>query len=115
MKFVLQCANNDCPLCGGVVFTPGKYRMRYNRETRGVEPELLEVPYCCPGCGREMVFTKVPSEIPEFSVNDFASLPDDQKKAILRKRFDEGMKRGGRDEGEMRKREAISKMIGYGK
>ncbi len=115
MKFVLECKNEACPLCGGVSFIPGKYRMRYDRATQKMVPELSEVPYYCPDCGQKLEFTEVESTIPEFSVNDFASLPDEKKKEVLKKRFDAGMKRGGSEEGEMRKREAISKFIGYGK
>jgi len=115
MKFVLECNNDGCSLCRAVSFVPGKYRMRYDRGTKKMVPELSEVPYCCPECGQKLEFTEVESTIPEFSVNDFASLPDEKKKEVLKKRFDAGMKRGGSEEGEMRKREAISKFIGYGK
>ena len=115
MKFVLECQNEDCGLYKAVSFTPGKYRMKYNRTTKKMVPELCEVPYHCPECGHQLVFTEIDSVIPEFSVNDFASLPDEKKKEVLKKRYEAGMKHGGNDEGEMRKREAISKMIGYGK
>ena len=40
MKFVLECNNDGCSLCRAVSFVPGKYRMRYDRGTKKMVPEL---------------------------------------------------------------------------
>ena len=72
-------------------------------------PTIVGKPYECSNCA------EVESTIPEFSVGVFKGLPDDKKKEILRQRFDRELKRGAADEKEQRKKNAIEKMIGYGK
>lgn len=114
MKYVLCCPNEACEL-HGVAFTPGKYVMKYSKELKKIVPTIVGKPYECSNCREQMVFTEVESTIPEFSVGVFKGLPDDKKKEILRQRFDRELKRGAADEKEQRKKNAIEKMIGYGK
>lgn len=114
MKYVLCCPNEACEL-HGVVFTPGKYVMKYSKELKKMVPTIVGKPYECFNCREQMVFAEVESTIPEFSVGVFKGLPDDKKKEILRQRFDRELKRGAADEKEQRKKNAIEKMIGYGK
>lgn len=91
------------------------YRMKYDKELKKMIPEFIGTPPKCPVCGQTMVFAEEDSKIPVFSVGVFKGQPDDKKKEILRQRFDKDLKRGAADEKEQRKRNAIEKMIGYGK
>ena len=112
MKFVLVCNNPDCKL-HDIPIEAGKYTMKYDRETDRMIPKL-EQTRVCSKCGSQLVFKEAENNIPDFSVSSFRGLPDDKKKEILRQRFDKEIKRGAGDEREQRKRNAMSKMLGYG-
>lgn len=115
MIYMLKCTGADCPSRGREI-PPGKFTMKYDKKLKKVVPTMVhESERVCPVCGRLMEFVEVENLIPEFSVSTFKGLPDDKKKEILRKRFDKDMKRGSADEKEQRKRNAIEKLIGYGK
>lgn len=110
MRYVLVCNNSSCPACDIPVATPD-YKMKYDKRLKKVVPMCTTVETCA-SCGGELVFVEEETTIPDFAVNGFKSLPDDKKKEVLRKRFDKDMKRGGAEEKEMRKRNAMSKFLG---
>lgn len=110
MKFVVVCPK-EC----GHQKTTAPYRMKYDKETKRMVPEFIGTVPKCPVCSSAMVFAEEDSTIPQFSVGVFKSQPDDKKKEILRQRFDKDMKRGSGDEKEQRKKNAIEKLVGYGK
>lgn len=113
MKYVLVCPNSGC-IGNNTVFEAAKYRMKFNKETKKMQPEYVYEKENCPFCGAQLVFAEVPSEIAVFSVGTFKGLPDEQKKEVLHKRYKKGMeKSGGNDEGEIRKRNAMKKLIGH--
>lgn len=112
MKYVLTCPNSGC-IGGNVVFEAAKYRMKYDKETKKMKPEWVYEKENCPFCGAQLVFAEAPSGISVFSVGTFKGLSDEQKKEVLHKRYKKGMTKGGNDEGELRKRNAIKNLIGY--
>lgn len=89
--------------------------MKYDRVARSMVPTLPAGEERCPACGSLLQAEAVQNEIPQFSVGTFGGKTDEEKKAILKQRYDAGMKTGGKDEVEMRRRTAIAKMIGYDK
>lgn len=108
MKYVVICPNG----CKHQK-TTAPYRMRYDKAAKRMVPEFITTAPKCPECGELMVFAEEPSVIPDFSVGTFKGLPDEQKKEVIKKRYQKGMTKGGNDEVEIRKRSAIKKMIGY--
>ena len=114
MKYMLKCANDRCEKYGKLV-TPGSYSMKYDRRRKRLYPQFQPSEMVCPCCGRGLIVEEVVDSIPEFGVGTFKSKTDEEKRKILKQRYNRGMKMGGNDEKEMRKRDAISKMIGYDK
>ena len=112
-RYVLYCDNETCSAFN-TEFESGNYRLKY--KSGAMVPEFIGSPVMCPICGKELRFRQCDVDtIPEFGVNDFAGLSDNQKKDILKKRYENHMKGSSRDEVESRKKSAISKMIGYEK
>ena len=114
MKYVWKCLNPKCRRYDKA-YIPGSCSMKYDRRRKRLFPILNDSEKNCPVCGMELQPVEVPSQIQQFSVGTFKSKSDEEKKEILKKRYDRGMVQGGRDEVEMRKRDAIGKMIGYDK
>jgi hypothetical protein len=114
MMYVLRCPNENC-VGHGQFKEVGKYQMKYNKTLKKMVPAFIFEPTKCEECGTIMEFEELPNEIPNFSVGTFKGLPDEKKKEVLHKRFKKGMERGGNDQVEIKKREAIGKMIGYDK
>ena len=115
MKFLMICPNKACPIDKDIYFDAGDFRMVFDPNIHKFIPKLKGKPYYCPVCGSELKFVEVETDIPSFSVNSFASLPDEEKKRVLRQRFDADMKRGGKDQKEVNKRKAVEKLVGYDK
>lgn len=107
MKYSLMCKK-----CGNTS-EPGNYVLKYDKKLDKMIPEYKGTPPVCSKCGEELVFVEEESSIPDFSVSGFKGLPDDEKKKVLRQRFDKEIKRGAGDEKEARKKKAISKMLGH--
>lgn len=114
MKYVWKCLNPKCRKCDKA-YIPGSYTMKYDRRRKRLFPTLNGSEKYCSVCGMELQPVEVPSQIQQFSVGTFKGKSDEEKKNILKQRYDRGMVQGGKDEVEMRKRDAIGKMIGYDK
>ena len=109
------CPNKACPIDKDIYFDAGDFRMVFDPKTHKFIPKLKGKPYCCPECGSELEFVEVETDIPSFSVNSFASLPDEEKKRVLRQRCGTYRKRGGKDQKESMNMRAIDKLVGYDK
>lgn len=114
MKYVWKCLNEKCERYDKA-YVPGSCTMKYDRRRRRLYPTLNDSEKYCPCCGLELQPMLVHSQIQPFGIGTFKGKSDDEKKSILKQRYDRGMAQGGRDEVEMRKRDAIGKMIGYDK
>ena len=114
MKYVWKCLNSKCRRYDRA-YIPGSYSMKWDKKRKRLFPTLNDNEKCCPVCGMELQPVEVPSVIEGFSVGTFRGKSDEEKKSILKQRYDRGMAQGGNDEVEMRKRDAIGKMIGYDK
>lgn len=114
MKYVWKCLNEKCERYDKA-YVPGSCTMKYDRRRRRLYPTLNDSEKYCPCCGLELQPALVHSQIQPFGIGTFKGKSDDEKKSILKQRYDRGMAQGGRDEVEMRKRDAIGKMIGYDK
>ena len=111
--YVLYCDNQEC-FGSNVEYESGNFRLKYR--SGKMVPEFIGSPILCPIRGMELKFREVPIDIiPKFGINDFAGLSDDQKKDILKKRYEKRMTASSKDEVETRKKNAIGKMIGYEK
>ena len=69
----------------------------------------------CPQCHQKKLDHRVCKHCGYYNGKQVIDMSDDKKKEILRQRFDRELKRGAADEKEQRKKNAIEKMIGYGK
>lgn len=114
MKYVWKCLNEKCERYDKA-YVPGSCTMKYDRRRRRLYPTLNDSEKYCPCCGFELQPVLVHSQIQPFGIGTFKGKSDEEKKNILKQRYDRGMAQGGRDEVEMRKRDAIGKMIGYDK
>lgn len=114
MKYVWKCLNEKCERYDKA-YVPGSCTMKYDRRRRRLYPTLNDSEKYCPCCGLELQPVMVHSQIQPFGIGTFKGKSDEEKKNILKQRYDRGMAQGGRDEVEMRKRDAIGKMIGYDK
>lgn len=114
MKYVWKCLNEKCERYDKV-YVPGSCTMKYDGRRRRLYPTLNDSEKYCPCCGLELQPVLVHSQIQPFGIGTFKGKSDEEKKNILKQRYDRGMVQGGRDEVEMRKRDAIGKMIGYDK
>lgn len=114
MKYELICNNEGCPEQGNKK-SIGKFVMSYSRKERKMVPKIEGGNPLCLFCGKVLEFIEVDPSIPDFSVGTFKGLPDEEKKKVLKKRFDADSGSRGKDEKEFRKKSAISKMIGYDK
>lgn len=114
MKYVWKCLNEKCERYDKA-YVPGSCTMKYDRRRRRLYPTLNDSEKYCPCCGLELQPVLVHSQIQPFGIGTFKGKSDEEKKNILKQRYDRGMAQGGRDEVEMRKRDAIGKMIGYDK
>lgn len=114
MRYYLKCVNRNCENEGKLI-PPGSYVLKFDKRRKRLYPQFQQADMICTCCGKELVVEEVPDSIPQFNLGVFKGLPDEDKKKILKKRYDKGMLTGGNDEKEMRKREAIKKMIGYDK
>lgn len=114
MKYVWKCLNRKCRRYD-IAYVPGSCTMKYDRRRKRLFPTLKDSEKCCPVCGMELQPVEVPSQIQQFGVGTFRGKSDEEKKNILKQRYDRGMAQGGKEEVEMRKRDAIGKMIGYDK
>lgn len=114
MKYVWKCLNEKCERYDKA-YVPGSCTMKYDRRRKRLYPTLNDSEKYCPCCGLELQPVLVHSQIQPFGIGTFKGKSDEEKKNILKQRYDRGMAQGGRDEVEMRKRDAIGKMIGYDK
>lgn len=111
----MVCPNEGCGIDKNILFDPGEFMMVWDSSLKKLIPKLKGKPYYCPECGEELEFIEVETNIPSFSVSTFKSLPDSEKKRVLRQRFDNDMNRGGKDQKEEYKQQAMKKLIGYDK
>ena len=110
MKYVLQCKNGQCTCAE--TFTASNYKLRYDKRLDKMVPEFIDEDQRCPLCGQPLSFVEAESSVPDFAVSTFKGLPDEAKKAVLRKRFEQGMRHSGKEQGEQYKREKIAKFLG---
>lgn len=114
MKWVVCCTNAACERCGHEV-TLGHFRMKWDFSRGKLLPYAEDDAMICPECGEVRTWKECAGKVSVFESNVFAGLDDDEKKRILRQRFDAGQRHGGREEMEVNKKQAIEKMIGYDK